>query len=826
MLDARVHNYKIKYTMSLSDLTQEIVNLRKNSKKTFEDRETELQKMKSTVAAIAPMKESELWADIISGSKIEEDWISFVEKFDKFSRRINTFMDETGLFYLAKNRADRDYVNVGSVGVTQDGKSEFNASIANLAKGILPRGGGSQSCTTARINIINGKSPDGKSDIVRVHYYTVNEFAELMYSFLVELGAAEGDFKTVLETSTKEGLRLWMKNNKNDIRNSKKIGQNEDVGKKIALLEYFDHIDEYIDRLGLPFADYSFQELTSGKDSDRERAEKYYSSVSYFLNPDDLSEKKFFSYATKKAEVFSVFKIGNEDPVRNLQFLDTPGIGENKPGLERILAKSVSSDLDIIIAIKAARSTVQTDSVRKMLTTQLRTLLHKRPQSRKSLYFVQNLWDDALSNEGETEKMRIKNMLEEPQNLDEIKLDDSHFRTINVLKQIEYRPDGSTNSTYPIHNYLNDIFNQLIPQIINIDNEFFNDAKDEYDAIVKDFKVLMNLVMEISHKLPSDDLSKQIDKVLVCVHDELNRTWENLQNTTNIAGGIKYRLAAFCSQKTGIVLGKLLGIEKEDGIDNFDFLNEEDNRRFIDDFYGKGDNAAKLNAMVSKLAWDGGNELKCYAELKSKLLDYIKEEIFRCIDADAAQQELKETKNRIAEVFREQGKLGFVSSSDDTWWENMAAMLEKEKYPQELTSLFSMFARFTIDYREILKDSIEKVIKESRHADNFGNPDAYHFGTWDDSKKTIVHSLLCIENRVQSLVKEDVYKRELGKAVSSFEGLVVKLAELNSFSDQKEKTLLRTSWEEFYTRHAKAIFVDGDAEKKRALISTWNELCA
>lgn len=90
-------------------------------------------------------------------------------------------------------------------------------------------------------------------------------------------------------------LKIWINQNGHNVDSSPEIGKGNLSGRKDALLKYFKNIDQYIDRLDNSYDDYTFDELKENKD----RAEKYYSSVSYFLNPDD-KEPKFTSYATKK----------------------------------------------------------------------------------------------------------------------------------------------------------------------------------------------------------------------------------------------------------------------------------------------------------------------------------------------------------------------------------------------------------------------------------------------------------------------------------------------------------------------------------------------
>lgn len=472
------------------------------------------------------------------------------------------------------------------------------------------------------------------------------------------------------------------------------------------------------------------------------------------------------------------------------------------------------------MAVRAARSDVQDDNKRNLLITQLRTLLNGRPKSQESLYFIQNLWDTADEGTGEKEKNKIKELLQINLSLDAIKIDDSHFRTINILKEIEIRPDGSTNSIYPIHGYLFEIFQQLIPKIRDIDEEIFSDAKIKFNDIKKGYNEIKDLVEAISHQLPSEDLQDQIDELFKNLHKTWKVTCSTIDDKT-INKQIHCNLEQFCDQKTGIVLCKLLNIDEE-GIESFDEGDIDSNYKFIDDFCKR--NVEAINSYIDYPSWNDGADFKCYVELKEELLKKAAEDILSYVDVNKAQEELCSAKKKIAEVFRKDGKLRFISEAD-TWWQKMADLLNREKFPKELTELFAGFATFSIDYKKILEESISKVKRDSLHADNFGTPDIYYFSDFEHSKMSYIHSLLCIESRIQELVEEDVYQKKMEEVVSKVSDYINKLRDLNSFGKQGEKTTLRKSWEHFYKKHAKEIFADNDFAKKQALISEWNKLC-
>ena len=315
-------------------------------------------------------------------------------------------------------------------------------------------------------------------------------------------------------------------------------------------------------------------------------------------------------------------------------------------------------------------------------------------------------------------------------------------------------------------------------------------------------------------------MQDQIDELFKNLHKTWKVTCSTIDDKT-INKQIHCNLEQFCDQKTGIVLCKLLNIEEE-GIESFDEGDIDSNYEFIDKFCKK--NVEAINSYIDYPSWNDGADFKCYVELKEELLKKAAEDILSYVDVNKAQEELCSAKKKIAEVFRKDGKLKFVSEAD-TWWQKMADLLNRENFPKELTELFAGFATFSIDYKKILEESISKVKRDSLHAYNFGTPDKYYFRDFEHAKMSFIHSLLCIESRIQELVEEDVYQKKMEEVVSKVSDYINDLRDLNSFGKQGEKTTLRKSWEHFYKKHAKEIFADNDFAKKQALISEWNKLC-
>jgi hypothetical protein len=825
---------------TLSELTDRIIAQRDENRVAFNDRKKQLDRIKNNLDAISTFKSNPNWQVVIDENQCGEDWAKLLELSDTISSSVKQVTAYNGTFTLAKARADRNFVNIGAVGITKEGKSEFTAKIAKLDKNIMPRRAGNNSCTTARINIINGSSKDGKSDIARVYYYSVKQLAELLYSYLVELGDPNPD-NALKSITTREGLQSWVRSNKRAIDNSTEIGRGERGGKKNAFMEYLNNVSDYINYLiedkdlqylddgsfkeceNITYRDYDLSELIQNKSS---VVNEYYSSVCYFKNPDE-SRKQYKSYATRKAEIYWTFDVGNEGPIRNLQFLDTPGIGEDKPGLERILANAVSSELDIILAIKAAKPDEQQDTVRNMLVTQLRTHLNGRPKSQNALYFIVNLWNAAKFSDGVDEQRKLKKRLENTQDLAPIKLGDDHFRYIQIRDEVEVKQDDVTNTNKPIQSYLLDICQKIIPSISEIDKEYFSDAITAYDAIMAKYQELESLIARINRRLPDDDISVRIDEILTNVGKE----WEIVASKikeSDLIDNIGYTINEFCNNPTGKVVAELF--ESEDaGISDFDA--DDDNYTSIDEFCAANDD--KISLKYKRAHWQTGDDFKQYADIKKELLSKIEETIFSRIDIKAAIAALDAKKVELAKVFMETGKLSALCADENTWWGDIAQIIKAQNYPAidngtskqiYLYEAFEEFANLMIDYRKQLKSTLDGAADVYGHSDDFGEDERYNFSSYDSSKRAIIHSLLCIENKAQTKIKQEVLEREMNKIFKVFNSCIIKIGLVNNYANQHEKTKEREQWVQFYKTFAKEIFANDENEQKQALISTWNKL--
>ncbi len=805
----------------LSRLTSQIVTARDAKRDSFIQMKESLTEMSSTIEFINSLVKNRLWNSIIDSNKLETIWDDILYKSRDLQKELCPFISDDGTFSLAFQRANRDYVNIGAVGITREGKSKYIDQTTELGEWLLPRRDDQEPCTTAPVNVINGSSKEldgypSKSKFVRVTHFNISEFIELLRSYIVELGGTADMIPSNI--STREDLLKWLLSNKDEVNHVLSANLADAyLSKKNSFIEgYFAHASDYVKYLiedtekETSWTDYSIEEVNAGKD----KGKAYYSSVSYYEYPNaPLQSKTYRSYATKKADIYTEFKVAKED-VTDIQFLDTPGIGEQKIGLERSLSENVAMNLDVILVVKSVRDEKNSQETnRNTLITLLRRKLNGKSHGKDSIFFLLNMWPDVTYQNGLDELSKLKSGLEEEHSVSKIVLDDSQFRMINVKANYEVLSNNKTDRDNPLGKYLYHILSSLIPNIRKIDSEYFSAAELEYSKIMGGYNALLQMVGKLSHLLPSSDISDRVDKLLKILHDGLD---EIIEGDNAIDGGISYTIKKFCDQPTGIVFEKFLGVKNGKGVSNIDDFNQV--KAFCES------HKTTLLTRYKKFAYKGYLDFHSYASMKIELCNKIEDEIFDCIDTKQADSDLREVKRKLAQIFIQKGKLGFVDKDAQSWWLSMANYLRQENALPALVEIFSSIATFSIDYRKALEGKLDEIMLVCKHKDNFGNPAFYNFQTYDNALIAITHSLLHIEEAVQGETEENVVKKTIEALVSTFDVKLSDLIRSVSLPDPSMKTSTRSAMEKFYKKHANEIFTDDEESQKLALISSWNSL--
>lgn len=795
---------------TLSELTRDIVDSRISKSEDFKKYQERLNGIRSSVEFVCGLKQNDLWTEIVTkNSDNGEIWETIYQTAKAIYLELSDFTSSEGDFTIAKSRADRSYVNIGSIGIMREGKSEFIAQTTNLNKWILPRKKGEHACTTTSINVVNGVSSDGKSEIVRVYYYCVKDIVKLFSDYLEEFELDPTQIDNNI--STRLGLKNWCEQNRDRI--SQQIPSNKSKLGKV-FREYLYNIDVYIDRLCeandkeqengtdgssklKEYEDYNISDIEKGG----EISKKYYSSVSYYESPDSQPGSEVFtSFATRKADIYTSFDIDGTH-VENIQFLDTPGIGEKKVGVDRILSDAVSMNLDIIIAIRAINGSPKEEQEQTFLNI-LREKLADKESSKDWVYYLLNVWEGEEYSSVTTCKKDLVYHLTTGANNSAIALTEDHFCAINLKEGYELKPDNSTDSNNPIGKYLHRILVNLIPQIDTIDADFFKKATQKYNEFVKRYKELCTNMAALH--LPKFDDYGRIQELIGALQTALSK--ENAK-TPQIMTTIQHHIDLFCTQPCGTLVGLLFGVESHTANGN------------SDQFYKKNKDA--IQAKYDKGAYNAYYDFQNYSNLKATLMNIIKDDIYGRIDQTEADKLLEDTQNTIANVFMDAGKMSFVTTNSKEWYQRMLSLLAKEGLYPNLEELISSFANHKINAKEIVKPRVNAVVSKCIHHDNFGDPEEYDFETYENATNTIVHSLFNIELYAKGLISDGLIKDDIEQLQISFEKIYYDLTKLAVLTDPHKTNKVRDELYHFYENHSAEVFKGDKSLQKRGLVKAW-----
>lgn len=786
----------------LSELTKSIVNARSSRVKTFTEYSQKMDSIKALIELILKYDQKGLWNEIILESNNSEKWDEIKRTAIKIKDSINAITGRNGEFTIAKSRADRGYVNIGSIGIMREGKSEFIAQTTNLDKWVLPRKKGEHACTTASINVINGYSSDGKIDIVRVYYYSVKEIVSLFGDYLDEFGL---DRNLIDESiNTRAELENWCSKNKNTFENIIPSSQSK---LKKKFMEYISYVKKYSYRLiegaepeqdanAKFFEDYSINEIKLGL----KKGQEYYSSVSYYTTPDSQPGSEVFtSFATSKAEIYTSFDVDGEY-VDNIQFLDTPGIGEKKVGVDRILSDAVAMDLDVIVAIRALNGSAKEDQEQAFVNI-LRNRLDGKDYAKEWVYYLLNIWDGQDYSVAKTCIDELNYLLTTGSDSSSLALDEEHFRVINLHEGYQMFSDNSTDSNNPIGKYLKQILSNLIPRIEVIDNEFFSSATKKYKGIVEDYTKLCGLIKSLP--LPLYDDYDQIKRLIEGLQLALAK--ENAKNP-KIFTSIQHSINEFCSLPDGKLVAQVFGAQE---------LNYKDS----DDFYAK--NKESVHTGYDEGSYNSNLDFQIYSNLKKALTKEIEKDIISRIDQREADALLTKTKTSLANVFIDEGKMGFVSTNSQDWFEKVLEIMENEGCYPELVAVISPFANHKIEIMQKVAGRVEYVTQKCFHHDNFGDPEEYDFQEYPSAAAAITHSLFAIESYAKGLINDGLISKDIEQLQISFSKIYYDITKFAASPDPHKSSSIRDELYHFYKNHSEEVFKGEKSLQKMGLVTSW-----
>lgn len=792
--------------MPLNPLINQILQIREGKAEIFSEKDTRLKQWNSKITSLIEVNGHEFWSGVISSAHQNSIWNEIVSEANNLKQRIIDFTSEDGIFRLACNRAQRKYINIGAVGIMREGKSQFIATATNLGKWVLPRMDTAHPCTTTAINIIKGSSPDGKINIARIYYQTVDGIVKLFAKYFEELGEDPAKV-TSHNIRTRNQLRNWCVANQTiDFPNDIASGKTE---MQIMFEKYRVKIDDYVDKLiessaDQQYEDYDIEEIERGGAVGK----LYFSSVSYYETPNSVDGSEVYtSFSTKEAKIFTDnFNIVGEDDVNNLQFLDTPGIGEQKVGIDTLLAEAITRDLDIVVGVRkfGAGTGAANPLGEKYLFNALRKSMAVWPKSKEWIFFILNAFPGATYNLFEISRDRIiSNLKKIGEKNTSIKLEESHFTAIDLLNNRGLTINGYTDDN-PIGRFLTFILETLIPRISEIDNDFYNRAEKEYLNIESSYKKLVDKVKSL--RLPSyNDLSEAIEKHLQALHNALKGATPSI---TKITDCLDDDIADFTGNgenpdQMGLEVAKVFGLEDKFNSKEklFELLSEKAGAEF-------------------KFHWYNHSEFSEYEFKRRALIQQMKKSLNDKIKWENATTSLNKAKEEAYTIFMTTGNLDKVVSSNvhnpSEWLDLFISLLEENGNYPHILSAFIGIRDYSINKEEELKKDIDEAIQRGYHYDKF---EPWNFEKEDYTVKAFLESLYNIECATKNLLEDDLAKNKIlsiATQISNVFNPLINCCAL-TLTNLGEKSKLRLEFENFFRAHGE-IFVNDDDAIRQSLV--------
>lgn len=557
--------------------------------------------------------------------------------------------------------------------------------------------------------------------------------------------------------------------------------------------------NNHTEREGLLFEDYKISEIKQGGN----KAKTYYSSVSYYQTPDSISGSEVFtSFATSKAEIYTMFDVDGE-VVDNIQFLDTPGIGEKKVGVDRILSDAVAMNLDVIIAIRALNGSAKEEQEQAFVNI-LRSRLNGKDSAKDWIYYLLNIWDGQDYQTAQTCINDLNYLLTTGEDSSSISLEDDHYRVINLHDGYQVFPDNTTDSNNPIGKYLKQILSDLIPKISKIDNDFSSKALTDYGKIVKKYKELQSLLRLLN--IPEYDdyerINKQIDTLQVALASECAKN-------PKIFTEIQHNIDDFCELRDGELVARVFKATD---------LNFHDS----DTFYDK--NKQVIQTLFDEGSYNSNYDFQTYSNLKLKLMEVITDDIQKRVNPSDAEKKLLDTKESVASVFIKEGKLGFITTDKSQWFIKVLEYMNNEGCYPNMVSLITPFAEHEIQAMEMVKPHISSVVLNSIHHDDFGDPNEYDFEEYDNATMAIVHSLFAIERYAKGLINDSLISSDIKPLQDAFSTIYYKLTKFAASTDPHLNNCLRKELYHFYKNHSAEIFKGEKSLQKMGLAASWKNI--
>ena len=765
------------------------------------------------------------WDAIIeeSGESTATRWESLKGDISEFKKNVYNLLETSGNYEgslaEAYARAERSYLNLGSIGPWRRGKSELIARMTQLDSWIVPRSK-LDKCTGTTINIINDKYKYEDSEgvaqcaenVALIYHYSVKEMCDILNQYFDYLG-----IDLHISASTQSEFKAFCNANRSRIQEIK--GQVGKKGFKDTLDEYIEHVDEYYKNLD--------GKILTIMNLDTDASKKLYRPcVSYRKTPDNIgTEVSYQVLATKKAVVYTHFKLVDTE-VGKIQIVDTPGIGEKRIGVDDALETALKKDLDIAIGLGKVAPAIDDEDLVQQFHEKLKMELKGR-KPEEWVFYLFNVWSTAADIDKdvvETVKNKILTDLRAPickgdVNYPGIGITKNHTAFIdcrNDFSLLGYNKDNTLNMSDDkgIEPFIREVLEMMVHSIQNVDDAFYAKARDEYHQVKEEYENLKADLVTLG--LKNYNMYNIIGDQIFALHKKLHSF-----QMVNIVERIQNNIQSLQDEPTGLALLKMY-------VDD----TSTDEKK-LKDF---GDNESKAIQYIYdrlKSIWTqadnlpeglyvNNREFNVYTEKKMGLFDEMKRDIANRIDESDAIVKVADRKNEFAQVFLNEGLMRYLLPDTDVehFYQDICEELSKQATSySHLISLFSGFNEFAVTIKDDIKALLNATLTACLHDDDFGDDG---FTTYESAVKSLIHSLYYIEQSIKDSVGESgsSISRVISNQSKIFNNACIEIATITEVKEMGQNTL-RNELHVLYDEYKEKFFINDESTVKQGLVDRW-----
>lgn len=835
--------------MAIKQTINEIILTRQSVKDEFLGYADKVKEMESFVRAIRKIASSTGWQQMLShNEKLKSEWEKFSKNVDELAHYLKELKkdDLSGVLVECLKRVQREYLNIGGVGPWRQGKSTVISELSNLDDYVIPRSK-FEACTGTTINVFNGEEEVWNGKIYEkkggnkavIFFYSFKEICSLINEYLTSLG-----FKTIPMTQNAEILRSKCAEYKSRYENQAVPNGKTEIKK--MLLAYLGHVDEYVTYLRSEEGESRTIENLSQLESRKELRP----FVSYYEHPDTYYEENQIDIpprihrvlAVKNVNIYTDFQLCGED-VGKIQFLDTPGIGESKIGVNQALAYALRQELDIAICLKKVRKGVDnTDSYE--FHKLLRTNVHGR-NPENWIFYLFNICEDNVTT-------ALANATITP-----ILHDLSSVSLENGAQGISLRNNSPEDPSHPNHvatmnilcengklqEFFYNILKEMSNTILATDESFYSEARNlitKCQAIYSS-KIISNL-LEVTRSLPTFDDRENIQNIISEVESEWNHVLDNGKNDFSLDKSIQEALKLFYDEPLGCQFAKsfLTGHEAEHTITDEQIKTLRDSiERLNKTEATKSERRSKRDQLIQNLLLPAVSDRiteimfmanKCQPQLTHWTEDLEKNvlsDAMALIDDRAVMKKMADIKSVFWSAFKKKGHLEFISNDDSTWLNEFLLLLKEGGSDfKDLHDCLYEFNNQRIDLREqiynIINNTTSKIIKE--YTDYGQSPD---FTKLEGVRLAYYTCLINKENKIKFLLKTD-FENTVGKQVQKAEQTFI--TSIVNFITQiipshrpvTEYAKIYEQLIKFYHKYSAYIFTNDLEKEQKIAAQEWN----